>query len=163
MFYHDVCASLILFLFFDEQRYPMHSVDGHLLASWFFMVILNEKRSQRYSLDAHGETAFAIDVLHLGVCTPCLDQELYLLVHLPPSFRQTQFRPHVSDDAGESMAAVYHQPSLTPGLRDCSISSRSRLSFSSSSRSSLSSSSEGPSFTFSPTPSMKTRARARQS
>lgn len=98
---------LFLFLFFNEQRYPMHSVDGHISALWVITVILNEKRSQRYSLDGHGETVFAIDVLHLSVCTPCLDKELHPLVYLPPSFRQTQSRPHISNDAREGTFGAF--------------------------------------------------------
>jgi hypothetical protein len=52
----------------------MHSVDGEVSALWFFTIILNEKCSQssqslaRYSLRDHGERAYTIGALHLGVC-----------------------------------------------------------------------------------------------
>jgi hypothetical protein len=33
--------EFVLFISFDEQRYPMHSVDGHISASWFFTIFTN--------------------------------------------------------------------------------------------------------------------------
>jgi hypothetical protein len=33
--------EFVLFISFDEQRYPMHSVDGHISASLFFAIFTN--------------------------------------------------------------------------------------------------------------------------